>query len=318
MSQQSRFRVVFFGTPEFAVPTLAALIDGPDDVVGLVCQADRPAGRGQKLRMPPTKELALEHGIAVEQPTKVRNQAFEDLLRGWAPDVIVVVAYGRILPSNILSLPPRGCINVHASLLPKYRGAAPIQWAIARGERETGVTIMQMNEEMDAGAIIKQSATEIGADETAGELAQRLAKIGADTLMETLAELAAGTVKAVEQDHAAMTLAPLIDKSDGEIDWTRPASEIERLCRGFHPWPSAFSYIDGKRLKIFAARPTSTTSSAEPGTIVAIGDSIDVATGDGMLAISELQIEGRKRLAARDLARGGLLQEGARLGRRQG
>jgi len=171
---------------------------------------------------------------------------------------------------------------------------------------------------LDARAIIKQSATEIGAGETAGELAERLAKIGADTLMATLAELAAGTATAVEQDHAAMTLAPLIDKSDGEIDWTRPAAEIERLCRAFHPWPSAFSYIDDKRLKIFAARPTGATSSAEPGTVVAIGDSIDVATGDGILAIAELQIEGRKRLAARDLARGGLLQEGARLGRRQG
>lgn len=312
-----RSRVVFFGTPEFAVPSLAALVDGPDDVVGVVCQADRPAGRGQKLRSPAVKDLAVARRIPVEQPVKIRNSAFEDLLRAWAPDVIVVAAFGRILPVNILELPRLGCINVHASLLPKYRGAAPIQWAIARGESETGVTIMQMSEGMDEGDILLSRSTPIGETETAGELSERLSHLGAGALCDALTALDRGELKPVPQDDAAATLAPIIAKSDGEIDWTRSADEISRRCRAFSPWPSTFTHLDGKLLKIHRARAMWSSTHRPPGTVIALpagGDTIDVATGDGVLAIQELQLEGRKRLTAREFAGGGLLI-GDRLGR---
>ncbi len=309
-----RFRVVFFGTPDFAVPALRALIEGPDQVVGVICQADRPAGRGQKMRVPPVKVLAREHGVPVEQPTKIRNRAFEDLLRGWSPDLIVVAAYGRILPTNILELPPRGCINVHASLLPKYRGAAPIQWAIARGESETGVTVMQMNEAMDEGDILLQRPTPIGDSETAAELSERLAALGATALMEALARLERGELPPTAQDDDDATLAPMISKADGEIDWSQGANAIAQRCRGFHPWPSTFTRLDGKLLKIHRAHAVPTSSDLPPGTIISAGETIDVATGDGALAVEELQLEGRKRLSAREFARGGTVPVGARLG----
>ncbi len=311
-----RFRVVFFGTPDFAVPSLRALIEGPDEVVGVICQADRPAGRGQKVRMPPIKVMAQEHGVPVEQPTKIRNQAFEDLLRAWNPDVIVVTAYGRILPSNILELPPHGCINVHASLLPKYRGAAPIQWAIARGESETGVTVMQMNEAMDEGDSLLQRSTPIGESETAAELSERLSGLGAEALMDALAALDRGELVATPQDHAAMTLAPMIAKTDGEIDWSASAEEIAHRCRGFHPWPSCFTHLDGKLLKIHRSLAVPSVSHSRPGTITVADETIHIATGDGTLVVQELQLEGKKRLSARDFARGGALQTGARLGKR--
>ncbi len=311
-------RVIFFGTPDFAAVSLAALLNGPDEVVGLICQADRPSGRGQKLSMPETKKLALAHDVPVQQPTRIRNREFEEQLRGWNPDVVVVTAYGRILPANVLELPRHGCINVHASLLPKYRGAAPIQWAIARGETETGVTIMQMSEEMDTGDILMQRSTAIGEFETAGELSQRLAQLGAVTLMEVMSCLRAGNLESTAQDHAAMTLAPMIRKTDGEINWTRPAVEIARRCRAFHPWPSTYSHVDGKLLKIHRARAQATPTAEPPGSILAVGDTVDVATGAGALAIQELQVEGRKRLPARDFARGGPLRVGIRLGRSTG
>lgn len=310
-----RFRIVFFGTPEFAVPSLRALIDGPDEVAGVICQADRPAGRGQKLRMPSVKVLALERGVPVEQPTKIRNQAFEDLLRSWNPELIVVAAYGRILPTNILELPEHGCINVHASLLPKYRGAAPIQWAIARGERETGVTIMQMNESMDEGDILLQRATPIGPTETAAQLSERLAVLGAEALMDALAALARGELTPVPQDHDAMSLAPIITKADGEIDWRRSADEIAYRCRGFSPWPSIFTHLGDKLLKIHCARAIPAVNHLAPGTVAEVGDRIEVATGEGTLAIEELQLEGRKRLTAREFGRSGVLQPGMRLGK---
>ena len=315
-----RFRVVFFGTPQFAVPSLAALLAGPDTVAGVVCQADRPAGRGQKLRMPPVKELALAHGVAVAQPLKVRDRAFEDLLRGWNPDVVVVAAYGRILPRNVLDLPQHGCINVHASLLPRYRGAAPIAWAIARGESQTGVTIMQMNETMDAGDILTQRATPIGGEETTADLTERLSHIGAAALMDALAALQRGELRPLAQDDSAVTFAPLLDKADGEIDWRIGADEIARRCRAFQPWPSAYTHLDGKLLKILGASAVADTASDSvgarhaPGTIAAIGETVDVSTGDGLLAVAELQLEGRKRLPASEFARGAGLHVGTRLG----
>ncbi len=246
-------RIVFFGTPDFAVPSLQALLDGDDQIVGVVCQPDRPAGRGQQLSAPPVKVAAVQAGVPVLQPDKVRTPEFLDALRQWAPDLIVVAAYGRILPKPVLDLPPHGCINVHASLLPKYRGAAPIQWAMLRGEVETGVTIMQMNEGMDTGDIRLQRATPIGADETYGALQARLAVLGAEALREALADLKAGTLPRVPQREADMTLAPMLSKEDGRIDWTQAAADIARRVRALHPWPSAFTVLDGKLLKIHRA-----------------------------------------------------------------
>ena len=307
-----RYRVVFFGTPEFAVPSLQALIDGPDAVVGVVCQPDRPAGRGQKLQAPPVKQLAERHGVPVAQPVKLKTDEFPTALAAWAPDLAIVAAYGRILPVRVLETPRLGCINVHASLLPKYRGAAPIQWAILNGDAETGVTIMRMSEGMDEGDMLLQRATPIGEDETYGALQTRLATLGAAALMDALAALHGGTLTATAQDHAAATLAPMIRKEQGAIDWAQPAGVIARQVRGFHPWPSAHTTLHGKLLKIHAARAEE--GGGEAGCVVAVGDRIRVATGAGVLAIETLQLEGRKALAARDFTRGGGLAVGERLG----
>jgi methionyl-tRNA formyltransferase len=282
-------------------------------VVGVVCQPDRPAGRGQRLQAPPVKQLAECHGLPVAQPLKLKSGEFPAQLRAWSADLAVVAAYGRILPADILATPRRGCVNVHASLLPKYRGAAPIQWAILDGQAETGVTIMRMNERMDEGDILLQRATPIGADETTGALQTRLAAIGAAALMDALGPLLAGTLVATPQDDAAATLAPLIRKEQGAIDWRVPAAVIERQVRGFNPWPSAFTTLHGALLKLHRARALADDAPAPPGTVLGCDDGIHVATGAGVLAIDELQLAGRKSLAAADFARGGL-RVGDRLG----
>lgn len=310
-----RYRVVFFGTPEFAVPSLQALLDGPDQVVGVVCQPDKPAGRGQHLHAPPVKQLAVQRGVAVAQPVKVKTDELPAVLRSWAPDLGVVAAYGRILPRAVLELPRLGCINVHASLLPAYRGAAPIQWALLRGETATGVTIMCMNERMDEGDILLQRATPIEPGETYGVLQHRLAALGAAALMDALAALQRGALSATPQDGAAATYAPLICKADGAIDWTRAAAAIACQVRAFNPWPSAFTTHGRRRLKIHRAVALADASSgAAPGTVLAVGDVIRIATGVGVLDIEELQLEGRRALPARELARGGGLAVGDRLG----
>jgi methionyl-tRNA formyltransferase len=314
MTPEPSYRIVFFGTPAFAVPSLTALLDGPDDVVGVVCQPDRPAGRGQRLQAPPVKQLALERGLPVAQPPKLRSGELWAQLRTWRPDLCIVAAYGRILPPAILELPRLGCINVHASLLPKYRGAAPIQWAILRGEMVTGVTIMQMNERMDEGDILLQRETPIGEGETYGQLEQRLARLGAAALVDALALLREQRLSPVPQDHSRATLAPMIKKEDGRIDWSTPAEEIARKVRAFNPWPSAFTFLDARLLKIHRARAAPATASHDPGVVVGAGETITVAAGHGCLEIEELQLEGRKRLAAADFARGGLLTAGKRLG----
>ena len=311
---QTRFRVVFFGTPDFAVPSLRALLAGIDSVVGVVCQPDKPAGRGQRSTAPPVKQLALQAGVAVLQPEKLRTPEFTDALRQWRPDLIVVAAYGRFLPKSVLDSPPYGCINVHASLLPKYRGAAPIQWAILRGEERTGVTIMQVNERMDAGDILLQRETPIGSDETYGELQTRLAELGAAALLEALVHLHAGTLHAQPQREADMSLAPMIQKDDGRIDWTQPALSIARMVRAFNPWPSAFTHLAGKLLKIHRAHVGTATGTASAGTIVAIDQGISVAAGRDIVVITELQLEGRKRLTAAEFARGGHIATGTVLG----
>jgi methionyl-tRNA formyltransferase len=297
-------RIVFFGTPEFAVPSLRALLAGRDPVIGVVCQPDKPAGRGQQLTAPPVKRAALRAGLAVFQPEKLRAPETVETLASWAPDLIVVAAYGKILPKMILDLPPLGCINVHASLLPKYRGAAPIQWAILRGEERTGITIMCMNERMDAGDILLQQEIEIGPQETSGELQARLADVGARVLMETIARLHAGTLMPRPQQEDQITLAPMINKEDGRIDWTQPAVHIARLVRAFNPWPSAFTSLGGKQLKIHRAHAEASRSAELAGTVLRAEKEISVATGEGTLVLDEVQLEGRKRLSAAEFARG--------------
>jgi methionyl-tRNA formyltransferase len=298
-------RIIFFGTPDFAVPSLRGLLAGADEVVGVVCQPDRPAGRGQRLTAPPVKETAIAAGVPVLQPEKIRTAEFLDQLRGWAPDLIVVAAYGRILPNSILELPPHGCINVHASLLPRYRGAAPMQWAIANGDERTGVTIMQVAEKMDAGDMLLQRATPISGDDTLSSLHDRLADIGAAALIEAIDQIRSGTARPVAQDETQVVYAPMIKKEDGLIDWSRPATEIERRVRAFDPWPSAHTRLHGKLLKISRATVERSDSSAAPGTVLGVGDAIRVACGRDRLAISELQLEGRKRLTAGEFTRGG-------------
>ncbi|MBI3785697.1 MAG: methionyl-tRNA formyltransferase [Deltaproteobacteria bacterium] len=309
-----QMRIIFFGTPEFAVPSLEEILKGPDAVVAVVCQPDKPAGRGQQLAEPPVKQAAVAAGIPVLQPIKVRTSDFLEAMRAWKPDLIVVAAYGRILPKTVLELPPLGCINVHASLLPKYRGAAPIQWSILNGDGETGITIMQMSEEMDAGEILLQRATAIGDDETYGDLQTRLAQLGAQVLRDALTELRGGRLHATPQDPTAVTMAPMIKKEDGRIDWRLPAAVLACRVRGFNPWPSATTLLGGKLLKIHRARAVAGASAATPGTVASIAGGIHVACGQGMLVIDELQLEGRKRLAAGDFVRGGILSAGTRLG----
>ncbi|MFQ5665911.1 MAG: methionyl-tRNA formyltransferase [Candidatus Binatia bacterium] len=307
-------RLVFFGTPDFAVPSLRVLLTGSDTVVGVVCQPDKPAGRGQRLTAPPIKQLAVSAGVPLLQPTRLRADEFADALRAWSPDLVVVAAYGKFLPQRVLDLPPHGCINVHASLLPKYRGAAPIQWAILRGEDRTGVTIMRMNERLDAGNVLLQRATAIGRDETYGELQARLAVLGAQALAEVMTRLHAGPLAGTPQREADATLAPMIKKDDGCIDWTQAACAIARMVRAFNPWPSAYTHLAGRRVKVHRAHVIATTPAASPGTVTAVGSGIAVATGEGTLVVDELQLEGRKRLTAAEFARGGGVQIGTMLG----
>jgi methionyl-tRNA formyltransferase len=307
-------RIVFFGTPDFAVASLLAIDTSSDRLVGLVCQPDKPAGRGRRLTAPATKHIAEELGVPVLQPDRARSPAFLEALQGWQPDLIVVAAYGKILPRSVLQLPRHGCINVHASLLPRWRGAAPIQWAILHGDRITGITIMQMNEGMDAGDILWQRRTAIGAKETYGELQERLARLGAEALTEALAQLHEGTLQRSPQNEQEVTLAPLIRKEDGRIRWSDPALQLERTVRAFAPWPSAFTELDGKRLKLHRVSADECPARAAPGTVTAIDNGISVATGAGTLVLSEIQLEGRKRMSATEFARGGQLHPGSVLG----
>jgi methionyl-tRNA formyltransferase len=295
------------GTPEFAVPSLQTLIDGEDRVVGVVTQPDQPAGRGMAPHAPPVKRLAEAHHLPVFQPTKLRVPSALEQLQSWQPDLIIVAAYGRILPTAILTLPQYGCINVHASLLPKYRGAGPIQWAIANGEAETGVTIMQISEQMDAGDILLQKAVLITPTDTGGSLHNKLAWLGAEALQEAISLFKVGQLHAQPQNEAEVTYAPLIKKEDGRVDWSLTAMTIERRIRAFNPWPSAYTLLDGKLLKIFAARVERLPrfSQTAPGTIVEVTPvSLSVATGKGVLTLLEVQLEGKKRLSVEEFLRG--------------
>jgi len=291
-------RIVFLGTPEFAVPTLERAFAAGHEIAAVVTQPDRPKGRGRQLAAPPVKETALRLGLAVHQPERIRTPEAIELLAGLKPDAMVVVGYGKIIPQAIIDIPRHGIVNVHASLLPKYRGAAPVQWAIANGESETGVTTMRIDAGLDTGDILKQRKTEIGLHETAVELAQRLAAIGAALLVETLAGLERGEIVPRPQNSAEATFAPVLKKEDGRIDWTRPAAEISNRIRGFTPWPGCFTHLRGKAIEISRARATA-GATGEPGSVHPIRGRLVVTCGEGTaLEILEVQMEGRKRMDA--------------------
>ncbi|HXI04306.1 MAG TPA: methionyl-tRNA formyltransferase, partial [Candidatus Saccharimonadales bacterium] len=243
-------KVLFMGTPAFAVPSLAALLSSRHEVAGVITRPDRPSGRGLKITQPPVAQLAASRGVPVHQPVRIRHESFLDLVRSLAPDVLAVVAFGRILPGAVLAAAPEGGVNLHASLLPRYRGAAPVAWAIARGEKVTGITTMRMTERLDAGEILMQRSTPIGEEETAGQLEERLAALGAPFLVETLDALERGEMAGLPQEETEATFAPVIRKEDGRIDWSIPADEISRRIRAFDPWPSAFTDIAGHGLRI--------------------------------------------------------------------
>ena len=309
-------RIVFMGTPEFAVPSLAALLRSHHTVAGVVTQPDRPKGRGQELAASPIKQLAGQHKLPVLQPLKMKDPAFLDSLAAWKPDLIVVAAFGRILPKVILDLPPRGCINVHASLLPKYRGAGPIQWAIIRGERETGITTMLMDEGMDTGAVLLQEPLPIAPDDTAGTLSAKLAEVGGRLLIETIARLEKGGLVPQPQDHARATMAPLLKKEDGLLDWTLPALELANRVRGLSPWPGAHTYLGEDRWVIWSASADDRSAAGgPPGTVVqATKEGLLVATGSGLLRIVEFQPANSRRMSVAQYLAGHKLAPGLRLG----
>ena len=308
------------GTPDFAVPSLQALLDSEDEVVGVVAQPDKPSGRRMVLHAPPVKKCASAHQVPVFQPHKIRAAETLAHLREWQPDLIVVAAYGRILPRPILDLPPYGCINVHASLLPKYRGAAPIQWAIVRGETHSGVTIMNISEQMDAGDILLQTQVELADNETGGSLHDTLAIVGAQALVEALALFKQGKLSASPQNEEAVTYAPMLKKEDGQIEWTQDAVSIEQRIRAFHPWPSAYTYLAGKRLKILGARVGKENVFAHsvpavPGSVIGIeATHLSIATGKDCLHISTVQLEGKKTLPISEFMKGRNIVLGLRLG----
>jgi len=309
-------RLVFMGTPNFAAVSLEALLRSDDSVVGVVTQPDRPKGRGQILTPSPVKLLAQREQIPLLQPLKMKDPDFLHALAGWNPDLIAVAAFGRILPPAILSLPPRGCINVHGSLLPKYRGAGPIQWAIINGETETGITTMLMDEGMDTGAMLLQEAVPITPDDTGGTLSSRLAEIGGRLLVETIARLKAGTLVPRPQNASRATLAPLLKKEDGVIDWALPATALANRVRGLSPWPGAYSSVaGGDRWTIWRALALPGPVTKPPGVIVAVtNEAIHVATGDGILAVMELQPANSRRMAVSQYLAGHPIAVGVRLG----
>jgi methionyl-tRNA formyltransferase len=305
-------RVLFYGTPAFALPTLEALL-GAHEVVAAITQPDRPAGRGQRLTPPPVKARAEAAGLPVLQPPRLRDPGWPERLAEFRADVAVVVAFGQILPKTVLDVPARGSINVHASLLPRYRGAAPIAWAIIRGERETGITTFQMDPGMDTGNMLDRERTAIGPDETAGELAARLAPLGAAVLLRTLARL--DTLTPEPQDHAQATLAPRLKKEDGRLSLAESARALAARVRGCNPWPGAALAAPGGRLAIWRAVAVPHPAGAPPGTLVTTGPgALAIATAEGMLLPVEVQPENRKAVAWEDFLRGARLRAGDRLG----
>ena len=309
-------RLVFMGTPDFAAASLEALLRSDDSIVGIVTQPDRPKGRGQILTPSPVKLLAQREQIPLFQPLKMKDPEFLQALAGWKPDLIAVAAFGRILPPAILALPPLGCINVHGSLLPKYRGAGPIQWAIINGEIETGITTMLMDEGMDTGAMLLQETIPITPDDTAGTLSPRLAELGGRLLVKTIARLKAGSLVPRPQDSSQATLAPLLKKEDGAIDWVLPATALVNRVRGLSPWPGAYTTVaGGDRWTIWRALALPGHVTKPPGVIVAIThEAIHVATGEGVLAVMELQPANSRRMAVSQYLAGHPIVVGLQLG----
>lgn len=309
-------RIVFMGTPDFAVGTLEAILAAGHEVVGVVTQPDKPKGRGKNMQFPPVKETALAHDLPVYQPVKVKEEEFVDTLRKLEPEVIVVVAFGQILSKEILSMPKYGCVNVHASLLPKYRGSAPIQWAVINGEKESGVTTMLMNEGIDTGDMLKKVVVPLDEKETGGSLFDKLSGEGAKLLVETLKELEQGTATRTPQQDEQSTHAKMLDKKLGLIDFSKSAVEIERLIRGLNPWPSAYTGYKGKTLKIWDAEVVDKEMDGEAGQVVLVTkQELLVKTGKGLLSLQEVQLEGKKRMDIAAFLRGNVVEVGTKLKR---
>ncbi len=304
-------RIIFMGTPDFSVGTLEALVEAGHEVCLVVTQPDKPKGRGKEMQYTPVKEAALKHGIEVYQPRRIREAECVEKLRQYNADIMVVVAFGQIIPKEILEMVPYGCVNVHASLLPKYRGAAPIQWSIIDGEVVTGVTTMQMDEGLDTGDMLLKTEVPITAEETGESLHDKLAKAGAALCVETLAKLQEGSIVPEKQGESPTAYAKMLDKKLGNIDWTKSAVEIERLVRGLNSWPSAYTYWNKKVVKIWKASVTDENSNEQVGTVVKVEkDGFYVQTGNGLLKVLELQIPGKKRMDAGAFLRGYTIEPG--------
>lgn len=311
-------KLIFMGTPDFSVGALKALIEAGHEIQAVVTQPDKPKGRGKAVLMTPVKEVALEHGIPVYQPVRIRKEPeFIETLRAMEPDAMVVVAFGQILPKSILEIPRYGCVNIHASLLPKYRGAAPIQWAVIDGEKETGVTTMFMNEGLDTGDMLEKEVVPLDPKETGGSLHDKLSAVGGRLILSTLKGLEDGTLKGTPQTDEGSCYAKMLKKSLGDIDWTMDGAAIERLIRGLNPWPSAYTSLHGKTLKIWDADVTDREYGVEPGTVAEVSkDQLIIQTGKGSLSVRSLQLEGKKRMDIQDFLRGYSLEKGTVLERR--
>ena len=306
-------KIIFMGTPDFAAASLEALIDSRHEIQAVVTQPDKPKGRKGELTPSPVKVIAKREGIKVYQPPKVRDEEFVDTLRAYNPDVMVVVAFGQIIPLSILKMPKYGCVNIHGSLLPKYRGAAPIQWAVLDGEKETGITTILMDEGIDTGDILLKKTIKIDADETSGSLFDKLKALGAETILETLDELEKGSITPTKQGESPTAYAKMLTKAMGLIDFTRSAKELDCFVRGMDPWPSAYTLLAGKTLKLWKVRAVE--KSGKAGSVIEIGkESFTIACGEGAIEVLEVQLEGKKRMSAGDFLKGSTLNKGQELG----
>ena len=306
-------KIIFMGTPDFAAASLEALIDSRHEIQAVVTQPDKPKGRKGELTPSPVKVIAKREGIKVYQPLKVRSEEFVETLRAYNPDVIVVVAFGQIIPLSILKMPKFGCVNIHGSLLPKYRGAAPIQWAVLDGEKETGITTILMDEGIDTGDILLKKTIKIDADETSGSLFDKLKALGAETILETLDELEKGSITPTKQGESPTAYAKMLTKAMGLIDFTRSAKELDCFVRGMDPWPSAYTLLAGKTLKLWKVRAVE--KSGKAGSVIEIGkESFTIACGEGAIEVLEVQLEGKKRMSAGDFLKGSTLNKGQELG----
>ena len=306
-------KIIFMGTPDFAAASLEALIDSRHEIQAVVTQPDKPKGRKGELTPSPVKVVAEEKGIKVYQPLKVRDEEFVETLRAYNPDVIVVVAFGQIIPLSILKMPKFGCVNIHGSLLPKYRGAAPIQWAVLDGEKETGITTILMDEGIDTGDILLKKTIKIDTDETSGSLFDKLMALGAETILETLDELEKGSLTPTKQGESPTAYAKMLTKAMGLIDFTKPAKELDCFVRGMDPWPSAYTLLAGKTLKLWKVRAVE--GGGKAGSVIDIDkESFTIACGEGAIEVLEVQLEGKKRMSAGDFLKGSTLNIGQELG----